>query len=249
MKQVIKEKLKKMPLMLHVAQKINRFLFPVELGLSEKLQQDIFKKLKHKNNVFFVQVGSNDGVQGDPLHDLIVNNNEWRGVFIEPVGFLFERLKKNYGNFNRYIYENSAIAAEAKELDFYYVSEKAKVELGDQLPFWYDQLGSFDRSHIVKHLDGALEPYIYSQKINAVPLSDVLTKHQVEVVDLVHIDTEGYDYKVLSTIDFARYKPSVILYEHKHLSESEHKLARSLLMEKGYKCSEYGSDTLATIEK
>lgn len=34
------------------------------------------------------------------------------------------------------------------------------------LPVWYDQLGSFDRQHIVKHLDGRLEPFIVTSNVN-----------------------------------------------------------------------------------
>ena len=43
---------------------------------------------------------------------------------------------------------------------FYYVSENAKGEFKEDIPFWYDQIGSFSKNHIIQHLDGKLEPYI-----------------------------------------------------------------------------------------
>jgi len=82
----------------------------------------ILKNLKYNNSVFFVQVGSNDGMQGDSLHDIIVKNENWTGIFIEPVGFLFERLKRNYGNSDRLIFEKQAIAANRGVVEFFYVS-------------------------------------------------------------------------------------------------------------------------------
>jgi hypothetical protein len=48
---------------------------------------------------------------------------------------------------------------------------------GGELPFWYDQLGSFEKRHILRHLDGALEPYIVSEAVLCVPLADVLLEH------------------------------------------------------------------------
>ncbi len=206
------------------------------------------KNFKHKDSIFFVQVGSNDGKQGDPLHDIIVENKNWTGIFIEPVEFLFERLKRNYGNSDRFIFVKQAIAANRGLVEFFYVSQNAKAELGDALPYWYDQLGSFDKNHILKHLYGILEPYTISEKINTIPLQDIFDKYKVKRTDLIHIEAEGYDYKILSTIDFSRHKSSVILYEHNHLSDIESKTAETLMKKQGYSCVRYGSDTLATLK-
>ena len=248
MKQAIRNKLKQHPAIFDPLRKVYRSLFPARDPYQEskrEIQARILDGLQGRSSVFFVQVGSNDGVQGDPLHELIGENESWRGIFIEPVGFLFNRLRSNYGNSSKYIFENKAIAQERGELAFYYVSKQAEAELGDRLPFWYDQLGSFDKNHILKHLDGALEPYIVSEAVQAVTIQDILDKHKVKELDLIHIDTEGYDYKVLSQCDFSRYRPKIVLYEHQHLSEEEKSMAQALLKESGYSCVEHGGDTLA----
>ncbi len=44
-----------------------------------------------------------------------------------------------------------------------------------------------------------------------------MNKHNVQEIDILHIDTEGFDYNVLSQIDFIKHKPYIILYENKHL--------------------------------
>lgn len=245
MKQRIKIKLRRYPRIFNILRKVYTSFSNTHYTL---LQKKIMHILKWKDSIFFVQIGSNDGLQGDPLHDIIITNKKWKGIFIEPVGYLFERLQRNYRNQDRFIFEKEAIAPSRGVVKFFYVSEKAKAELGDALPYWYDQLGSFDKNHILKQLEGMLEPYILTEEVITVPLQEVLDKHKATKVDLIHIDTEGYDYKVLSMIDFSKYKPFVILYEHMHLSDGEKKAAETLLKQHGYSCIQYDNDTLATIK-
>lgn len=211
-----------------------------------EVQHQILDVLGSLDSVFVVQVGSNDGQQGDPLFELLRQNRAWRGLFIEPVGFLFERLKKNYANSRRFIFENKALDRESGTLEFFYVSEEAKDQF-EMLPYWYDQLGSFNRDHIVKHLDGLLEPYIESEMIECDTLMNVLDVHQIGKVDLLHIDTEGHDYKIISSVDFELCRPALILYEHVHLSSEEKVAATALLSKHNYSCQQYGNDTLATL--
>ncbi|NEO85610.1 MAG: FkbM family methyltransferase [Spirulina sp. SIO3F2] len=211
----------------------------------------IWKHFTANEPFFFVQIGSNDGLQGDAIHNIVMNNTKWRGLLVEPVPFLFERLKNNYYRSDRFIFENVAIAPEKGVTKFYYVSESAKAELGEKLPEWFDQLGSLDRAHIFKHLPpdlnaAHLDPYIIEAEIESLTMPDLLARNQIETIDLLHIDTEGFDYKILSQIDFKQYHPRVVLYEHIHLPETEKMAAESLLKAHNYCCSPHGRfDTLA----
>lgn len=209
------------------------------------IQERILSVLNRKPSIFFLQIGSNDGLQGDPLHELIVRDHKWKGIFIEPVGFIFRRLLKNYNHDSRFIYENVAIDNQAGTRTFYYLSPQAKQDLGDELPYWHDQLGSFTREHISRALGSKLEPYIVEEEIKCVPLQEVLDRNKVADIDLIHIDTEGHDYKILLQVDFSRYHPSVILFEHQLLSPEELKQGRAKLIGAGYELYEYGADTLA----
>lgn len=219
----------------------------IRLGLSKppSLRAQLREALAGLPSVFFVQVGSNDGAQGDPIHRFARDDARWAGIFIEPVGYLFERLRANYAGDKRFVFENVAIAAERGSARFYSVSERAKAALGDRLPYWYDQLGSFDRNHIVKHLDGLLEPYIKELELPCLPLQEVLDRNHAAHIDLLHIDTEGYDWQVLRQFDLARYRPRVVLYEHRHLPPADRSAARERLRQHGYRLSNDASDTLA----
>ncbi len=195
----------------------------------------VFKNQK----IQIVQIGSNDGKSKDPLFDLIQKNTNWQALFVEPVPYLFERLKANYGDDPRFTFEKVAIN-DGSQQTFYSVKEEAKNHIPD-LPVWYDQLNSFDRENIVKHLDGALEPYIVETEIEGITLQKLLSKNQIQQVDLLHIDTEGYDWKILSQLDFKQYQPNVILYEHRHISEEERKASLNFLKRK-YRIYNLGGD-------
>lgn len=238
-----KEVLRRVPWLYGLVQRAYRKMLPPP----EPIERVVAKALGSVSDAFFVQVGSNDGAQGDPIHRLIRRNSAWHGIFIEPVPHVFGRLRANYGNEARFSFENVAIGKHEGTATFYYVSDRAKLEIGDQLPYWYDQLGSFDRAHILKHLDGQLEPYIVKTELACLPLRVVLERNQVHRVDLLHIDTEGYDYQVLLQVDFARYRPKVVLYEHTHLSSTDQESAHALLVANGYGLRRIGGDTLAVF--
>ena len=200
----------------HINRLFNVFSFGnnKEFGISEWIRKYLDKK-----DTQIIQIGSNDGKTTDPLHELIIKNSNWRVIFVEPVPYLFERLTTNYPKSTRFIFDNSAINDGAEQM-FYYVNNKAAKEL-DDLPFWYDQLGSFDKGNIINHLNGKLEPYIEEKELKGITLPDLLNKYSVRSIDLLHIDTEGHDWKVLSQLDLKRYKPKIILFEYKHLNEKE----------------------------
>jgi FkbM family methyltransferase len=209
------------------------------------LQARITRALKSRQPVFFVQVGANDGVKADPIHELIRQNEHWRGIFIEPIRSVFHRLRQTYGDSERFIFENVAIGAEKGTRSFYYLSEEAGRDASLSLPFYYDQLGSFDRNHIFKHFDRRVEPFIIEEQIECVTLQEVLDRNHVAALDLLHVDVEGFDYQVLSQLDLSRYQPAAILFEHKHLPAEDMSKANARLETSGYKLFRYDVDTLA----
>ena len=213
------------------------------------LQAKIKEILANDSNIFFVQVGSNDGITGDPIHNAIVENENYSGIFIEPVNFCFKRLQENYNNVykcqTRLFFENVAIGLTTGKKSFYYLSEDSRQKLHGNLPNTYDQLGSFDINYIVNQFGDQVIPYIIETEVDCLPLQTVLDKYNVDKIDLIHIDTEGFDFKILSQINFEKYTPKLILYEHVHLTEKEKENADFLLKKHGYTLYKYCGDTLA----
>jgi FkbM family methyltransferase len=194
-------------------------------------------------HVVVVQVGSNDGVQGDPISELLRRHPEWKTLFIEPLPHIFERLVQNYSEYPNSIFENSAVYEENGTQEFYYVSDEIKLREKD-VPYWYDQLGSFDRNHILKH-GHKFEEYINTIRIRCRTFQDILDNYNIRGIDILHIDTEGYDFEVLKQVDLERQPPRAILFEFMHLTESDDMAALHLLVKNGYQVQRILGDVLA----
>ena len=48
----------------------------------------------------------------------------------------------------------------------------------------------------------------------ALSFKDFIKANSIESIDLLLIDTEGYDYQILMSIDFNKFKPKIIRFEH-----------------------------------
>ena len=224
---------------------------PVLGYLANKLHRKVFKRRRKpaywirqvgREDAMVVQIGSNDGKQGDPLYKVLKTKPFWRALFVEPVPYLYRRLKLNYSSSERYQFACTAIN-NGETATFYHVDPIANEKLSG-LPLCYDQLGSFDRNHILKHLDGILEPFIIETEIEGMSLTDLFTQYNVDDVTVLHIDTEGYDWEVLKQLDLNRFHPLVILYEHRHLTEHDKDAAVRFLQDR-YCLYCLGSDILA----
>jgi FkbM family methyltransferase len=206
--------------------------------------RNLGKILRGCDDLFVVQIGSNDGTTGDPICSLLRKNPSWKALLVEPVPFLFERLRDNYRYNGNVRFDNVAIAKNAGRSNFYYVAAVAKEHIPD-LPVWFDQLGSFDRTHITRHFGSVLDPFIVSAAIDTLPLSSVLARNHVTKIDVLHIDAEGYDWIVLQQLEQAKFLPKVIMFEHKHLVDNDKRAAVEFL-ENNYQITDLGSDYLCT---
>ena len=195
-----------------------------------------------RKDLCIVQTGSNDGVTGDPVHLLLQSNPSWKALLVEPVPFLFERLRKNYYGNPNIKFANVAITEKSGIADFYYIDPTAK-DYHPELPYWFDQLGSFDRGHIARHFGIALDNFIIPVQVVTLPLSTVLDRNNVAKINLLHIDTEGHDWIVLRQLDLMRFRPDVILIEHLHLSANDKSMVVAFL-ERDYSITKLAVDFL-----
>jgi FkbM family methyltransferase len=194
-----------------------------------------------RKDLFIVEIGSNDGKSGDPLFPLIRSHRSWQALFVEPVPFLFEQLRRNHGDNPRFRYEQVAISEQAQTMPFYYVSPDVRREV-PHLPPFLEQLGSFYRANVEKHMTDELDRFIIEMPVEAVTLSTVLDRQKVDRIDVLLIDTEGHDWHVLKQLDLARYSPLIILFEHKFLSPEDKAASREFLS--AYEIIDLGYDYL-----
>lgn len=60
-------------------------------------------------------------------------------------------------------------------------------------------------------------------------------------VDILQIDAEGYDGALLRMIDFDRFRPTIIHYEHANMGKQERDACARMLIQQGYR---FTNDTL-----
>jgi FkbM family methyltransferase len=197
-----------------------------------------------KPNAFFIQVGSNDGEQHDPLRAVILRR-PWRGIMVEPVPYVFERLQRNYGRFaDRITLENVAVGEHDGSVPFYHLAPVESFER-EGLPQWYDGIGSFKREHVLKHasfIPDAAERLV-TTTVPCLTFESLCDKHGVDHVDLVHVDAEGSDFEVIRSIDLTKHRPRLLLYEHYHQDVADRAACREHIESFGYETMEQGMDT------
>ena len=79
--------------------------------------------------------------------------------------------------------------------------------------------------------------------VTCVSFEDLL--RQIEYIDLLHVDTEGYDLELLRLYDFGRFAPAIVRFEHVHLTRAEWDEAVALLATHGYRFVREEYDTTA----
>ena len=192
----------------------------------------------------FVQIGSNDGVRFDPICSQI-RTRPWQGVMVEPLPWLFARLEANFGGFRRLRLENAAIAEQDGTQVLHHLAPHHG-DLGD-LPPWYDAIGSFRREVVLSHRDAIpdIEERLRTTEVRCLTFESLCRAHDVRRIDLVHVDTEGYDRHVLDQVDLERWAPAVVLFEHLHLDHVDRAHCVERLAEHGYQTGAGPMDTLA----
>lgn len=195
---------------------------------------------RRKGDVFFIQAGAHDGLTYDPMRPFI-DEYHLPGILIEPQPKIFAKLVENYRGAKNLIFENVAVAHQDGEVSLYTFAE------GSALPEHATQLASFRRDALV-HNGHSYEGEVVETRVAAITLSSLLEKHNVERVDILQLDTEGFDFEIIKMIDFTRIKPSIISFESAFLSVPEQQACTRLLSSHGYRLATFHVDTVAVLQ-
>jgi FkbM family methyltransferase len=194
-------------------------------------------------DAFFIQIGANDGFTGDPLHQLINRaDTRWRGVLVEPVAHLFAELSKRYADNSALQLERAAIC----ESDGTAIIHRLETKTDDSL--WLDQVPSFDLDLVRRTAQqlGVTDKATVGETVPCLSVATLLERHRIKRIDLLVIDAEGWDWRILRQFDLSRLRPKLILYEHQHLSPEECAQAHQFLRRHKYEWEETPEgDTLA----
>ena len=137
---------------------------------------------------------------------MILYQNGWRGINIDANEFsidLFNFIRPEDENFN------IAISDKSEKIVFYSSKKNDPQSTADKKFLKYDYIDK-NRKYEKK-------------EIEAKTLNDVLknSKYNGQEIDFLNIDVQGYDYKVLKSLDFKLYKPKYICIEIQYINEKE----------------------------
>jgi FkbM family methyltransferase len=173
--------------------------------------------------MIIAQIGSNKGY--DELTGLIENSLGKSAVrkliLVEPLDVHHDSLRKCYDGLP-YVIEQLAISDSetSKTLTFYYHTEDG--------PGY--EVSSLKKEHILKH-SRYTEDGLREVAVPCLTLNQLLEKHGAYTVDILFIDAEGFDDKIISSINFEKYNVINIIYENLHINKRP---TIELLHSKGY---------------
>ncbi len=200
-----------------------------------------------------IQIGANDGITHDPIHKFI-KRDSWSGVLLEPQ-------KRVYHEFLEPIYSldkgittlNAALGTK---------NGVGKIfKIGFSNARWASGLTSFNRKVLEKaftsgHVARQLEKenrelpndpstHIVEEKITIICPNTLLKTYDIENIDLLQIDTEGFDYEIIKIFDIGQTQPAAIIYENIHLTDEDQSACTRHLKGHQYLVKNFGGNTLA----
>lgn len=204
-----------------------------------------------------VQIGAFTGESfNDPLCDFlrrqlsresISPKTEAKVVLVEPVAEYYRQLCQNYSDLTGVHFENVAIAEEEGVRDFYQLTVDPR-RYG--YPPWLLQLGSIKPETPLirpgRDVRGWQKFYLEHRvvkQVNCITLEQLFERYRLSEIDMLQVDTEGYDYIILRSAVLDRIRPRFINYERTLLEADELTACRELLRTRGYLLMDWGFDT------
>jgi FkbM family methyltransferase len=195
---------------------------------------------ERRGRVTFVQIGASDGLQWDPIRYFVVRDR-WDGIFVEPLPWVFDLLKKNYRHVtgSKLEFVNAAIASEpAGTLSFWTFDSDFLSRLSFEDRLIYTQKSSFYKDQVLEWATKNQLPdtVLHEVQVPCLTVNDLVTKYWgAKPIDLMVVDAEGHDASIIRSIDFGVFKPKAIYFEafklgadrqtlYDHLRQSEYEL-------------------------
>lgn len=217
-----------------------------------------------REKIALVQIGAHDGSAFDPIN-VFVDSNRGRvdAGFVEPQPEVFELLKENKSSIPNARFLNALIVNGEKSIPLYRLKKEYwgfyKPDKGLPDHAWPTAIASSDYEHVRARVERYLSKdsgvknvsdVIEKLEIPCMPLTEAIRTLGFERVDFLQVDAEGFDDKVIMSLDLNEFRPSAISYEYAHVSGGDYKEFVSFLMAQGYEIKRWsGTDEIAIDRK
>jgi FkbM family methyltransferase len=151
--------------------------------------QDKLNKIINKKKGFFIELGANDGLfQSNTA--FFEKELDWTGILIEPSFKGYELCKINRSNS---VCLNCACVSNDYKKDF----------------VW----GDFSDNNPMGSINGTRIRSNKLIKVKATTLEKILDENNGKNIDLLSLDTEGYELEILKGLNMDKYRPKFMLIE------------------------------------
>jgi len=196
---------------------------------------------KYHPDFFFVQIGANDGLRADALHELITRHH-LAGIAVEPLPDFFKELTQTYAQHPQVKLVNAAIHRHDRRVTLFRVP-RDQPNVPDQV----HGTASLNPKH--HELLGIPADIIVKEAVPAMSLAELFETCGVKRIDLLQIDTEGYDAEIVRMLFETVWRPELIRFEHGisegTMSVDEFWALGRLLMDNGYSVVTEDADAIA----
>lgn len=190
-----------------------------------------------------IQIGANDGLRLDPVRS-IIEQYDCRALLVEPVPYIFEKLKANYAGFVQVKLLQCAVVDHTTQdtLPFYCFLPKPDFPFNPDFSLW----GSFDEGHLdkfrhsVPHFDD-LKACI---EVPVMAINKLINQAGFPALDILQMDAEGWDVRLLGALDVQRWQPALICFEHLHAPKAEVRALLQKMQASHYATYSLGMDTV-----
>lgn len=128
---------------------------------------------------------------------------------------------------------------------------------------WATGLASFSKEKIEKAFEDGIvtsncrrfgieipedkSKWIAEQAVKVISPATLISTYQIQKIDLLQIDAEGYDLEVIRIFDIEKTRPQAIVFENVGLNHEDYRACISLLEKHGYNTRKFGPNTLAMM--
>lgn len=207
-----------------------------------------------------VQVGAHDGRSFDPISVFCEKNSgRLSAGFVEPQPDIFEMLKSNKSSLMDARFLNALITESGGSKPIFRLKkqywEHYKPKSGLPAHCWPTAIASSDYEHVRRRVEryladssGVSDPSDAIEEIfvPCMSLTEAIDNLGLDFVDFIQVDAEGFDDKVIMSLDLLRCRPVAIAYEYAHISGPNYENLKKFLSENGYEIKRWsGTDEIA----
>jgi FkbM family methyltransferase len=215
----------------------------IDLVPSGILDSILVKLFHEARGLTFVQIGANDGLRCDPFQKHITTRG-WLALLVEPLPFFYSQLTTLHSGNPRVTCLNAAVDDSCGQRDIHQLDPRLK-----NLPDWAWGLASFDRDRVIQAARelGRDENAILTSSVPTVDWNTIWHRLGDQRCDVLSIDTEGQDIRLLRLANLSSRRPRIIHFEHACVHQSERLSFYQELFTLDYEIATDGPDTIAWL--